>query len=722
MDTYSFDSKSLIKNGKRWFPVMGEIHYSRLPRDGWHDALFKMKEGGVDVASTYVIWIHHEEVAGEWDWSGQRDLRAFVETVREVGLSLLLRIGPWCHGEVRNGGFPDWLLQKVPDARATNDDRYFDEVARFYKAVYAQIEGLLLKDGGPIIGVQIDNEFGHCGGLRGHAGQVHMARLRDMAHATGFDVPLYTATGWGGAITARMLPVMGGYCEAPWDSRTGEIEPSVNYVFTHERNDHAGEAASEPTTFDESLYPFLTAELGGGLQVTRRRRPIASGKDIGALSLAKMASGCNLLGYYMYHGGQNPEGKLSTLQETSGQDTGCELNVKNYDFQAALGEYGLPSETYGEIKLLSLFVRDFGESFASTATFIPDSNPLDPTDTTHLRTSWRHIDTPSGSSGYVFVSSYQRRQHMAQHKGVVLAAPKELGDVTFPAIDVLGEEFFFLPFGFPVGNAVLRTALATPLCKLAGEDSAYVFYSAACPAGDVPLQASFVCAAKSAPAAFFQFSDTARLADESIVFLTREDALRAHKVSHRGKDFLLITDAMMFQEGSGDETRLVFQACKPPEFKVYPDLPRAPQGFVRCGDEGGFAIYQWQGSLPTPPCVAVTKIAQNDSTATYKIAVGQWDSGVDDVLLTIGYTGDAARLYEGGKLLDDHFFVGQSHPWQVTLSRYGKTAHELTLEIDALKKDTPVFLEEWPSFAEKETLMRLDEVRLSSFVRLCIGL
>ena len=66
-----------------------------------------------------------------------------------------------------------------------------------------------------------------------------MKRLEKMARETGFDVPLYTATGWGGAVTAGLLPVMGGYCEAPWDPRITEIEPSGNYVFTYERNDHA---------------------------------------------------------------------------------------------------------------------------------------------------------------------------------------------------------------------------------------------------------------------------------------------------------------------------------------------------------------------------------------------------------------------------------------------------------------------------------------------------
>ena len=316
MISYSFDNKSLFKGEKRWFPIMGEIHYSRYPDSGWKEALLKMKEGGVDIVSSYVIWIHHEEIENQFEWTGWRDLRKFVQTIKECGLSMILRIGPWSHAEVRHGGFPDWLLAKCPDARNTNDEKYFAEVEKFYKAIYEQVKGLLLKDGGPIIGVQIENEFGHCGGLTGDAGEAHMKRLEKMARETGFDVPLYTATGWGGAVTAGLLPVMGGYCEAPWDPRITEIEPSGNYVFTYERNDHAigcDFGLGEGITFDMTKYPYLTAELGGGLQVTLKRRPIAQPKDIGAMSLAKMGSGCNLLGYYMYHGGQNPEGKLTTL-------------------------------------------------------------------------------------------------------------------------------------------------------------------------------------------------------------------------------------------------------------------------------------------------------------------------------------------------------------------------------------------------------------------------
>ena len=476
MTTYSYDSKSLFRDGKRWFPVMGEIHYSRYPDCDWKEALLKMKEGGIDIVSSYVIWIHHEEIENQFDWTGWRNLRKFVETIKECGLSFIIRIGPWSHAEVRHGGFPDWLLAKCPDARSTNDEKYFAEVEKWYRAIYEQVKGLFVKDGGPIIGVQIENEYGHCGGLCGAEGEEHMKRLEKMAREIGFDAPLYTATGWGGAVTAGMLPVMGGYCEAPWDPRITEIEPSGNYVFTHERNDHAigcDFGIGETITFDMTKYPYLTAELGGGLQVTLKRRPVAQPKDIGGMSLAKMASGCNLLGYYMYHGGQNPEGKLTTLEENIATGSLNDMSVKNYDFRAPLGQYGMPNGTYGEIKLYSMFVHDFGEKFAETDTFLPESNPVNAENSTDLRESWRSYNCKCGKKrGWTFASSFQRRNKMADHKNVVLEN-KEYG-VKFPAVDVFDGDFFFVPF-----NMKYRGENRIPVFLFHGKviaDSVFSFY------------------------------------------------------------------------------------------------------------------------------------------------------------------------------------------------------------------------------------------------------
>ena len=179
---YTFDSKSLLKDGKRWFPIMGEIHYSRYPKEFWKESLEKMKAGGVDIVSSYVIWIHHEEIQGKYDFTGNRDLHAFVQTCKDCKMKLMLRIGPWCHGEVRNGGFPDWLLQQDFEVR-TNDKKYFAQVKKWYKKIFKEVKDFLYSEKNPenpIIGVQIENEYGHCGGLYDESGDVHMQTLQKM--------------------------------------------------------------------------------------------------------------------------------------------------------------------------------------------------------------------------------------------------------------------------------------------------------------------------------------------------------------------------------------------------------------------------------------------------------------------------------------------------------------------------------------------------------------
>src|SRR5580698_966785 len=102
-DEISVNSRSLLLNGHPWFPVMGEFQYSRVPENEWRDELLKMKAGGVDVVSTYVFWIHHEEIEGQFDWTGSRNLRHFIQLCQETGLNVFVRCGPWDHGEVRNG-------------------------------------------------------------------------------------------------------------------------------------------------------------------------------------------------------------------------------------------------------------------------------------------------------------------------------------------------------------------------------------------------------------------------------------------------------------------------------------------------------------------------------------------------------------------------------------------------------------------------------------------
>lgn len=712
---YQYDQKSLMQDGARWFPIMGEIHYSRIPQQYWKEALLKMKAGGVDIVSSYVIWIHHEEIEGEWNFEGERDLRTFVELIKECGLSMILRIGPWCHGEVRNGGFPDWLLHKNFQVR-TNDENYFEQVDILYKKIFSQVAGLLYKDGGPIIGVQIENEFGHCGGLSGVEGEKHMRRLYEMARADGFMVPFYTATGWGGAVTAGLLPVMGGYCDAPWDPRPTEIEPSGNYVFTYERNDHAigcDYGLGEGITFNMDEVPYLTAELGGGLQVTYKRRPVATSNDIGAMSLVKMGSGCNLLGYYMYHGGTNPHGKRTTLEENTATGYPNDLPVLNYDFRAPVGEYGETNDTFKEIRLLALFVHEWGEALCNMDAHIPEDNPLHPADTKSIRYSWRYQKNASGNSGLLFVTNYVRHQKMAVHQNVVFALPGETAKkVTFPAITIPDGAYFFLPFNMRMGKNCLHTALATPLTVLHNKRNAYVFYTSA-----VPRKESSVTPVTACDSALYQFDGTVT-DDCDVVTLTRNDALNATVVdaarAAEPKQYLVMTDGTVTADPLVDDgSRLSLFTRTKPMLTVWPKLERVPEHFRLAKNTGAFFEYAYDVSLPPSPDVTYVLDSQNEQFLSYRLALMQWpvDSAgiVNDVILKIAYTGNAARLYEDGTLIADHLYIGPAYEWEVGLRRFGKGPHTFVLEIDALTKEKPLYLEKWPLLKEGRALS-LDRV------------
>lgn len=662
---YGFNPSYMTKDGEAWFPIMGELHYSRYPKKYWKESIYKMKAGGVETISSYVFWLHHEEIEGEYDFMGQRDLRTFVETVKEANMTMFLRIGPWCHGEARNGGLPDWLLQKDYEVR-TNDERYFQEVKKYYKKIEEEVRGFLYKDGGPIIGVQIENEYGHCGGLYGEEGEAHMRRLTQIAKEVGFVVPYYTATGWGGAVTGGLLPVMGGYCEAPWDQRLTEIEPSGNYIFTKERNDHnigSDYGFGTGITYDLEKFPFLTAELGGGLQVTHHRRPVAVAKDIGAMSLVKLGSGVNLLGYYMYHGGTNPEGKLTTLQESRGTGYPNDVPVFSYDFAAPIREYGQMSETLREIKLLAMFAQDFGSSFCQMDTFIPESNPLFQTNLSDLRVSVRR----NGDSGYLFVNNYQRRYVMADHMGEVLTAEGEGATYTYPPRDIKNGDFFFYPFGMKVGNGELRTALATPLCILNGKT--YVFYSDTDPSYDWVKEPT----------------------DVEIITLSREEALMAWKVTKDG-EYLFITNGDVIESDDGYD----IINRKGEEIKVYPQLAKAPKGYQFTGCDKEFYVYKLTEEIITCE-TSYSLIKEAGEGRLYEITIEYPENinCINDCFLNISFGGDTAKLYVDGKWVGDWFYTGQN--WEIGLKRFS-FPEKVQIEITKLKEDDKRFLETWPEF------------------------
>lgn len=146
-----------------------------------------------------------------------------------------------------------------------------------------------------------------------------------------------------------------------------------------------------------------------------------------------------------------------------------------------------------------------------------------------------------------------------------------------------------------------------------------------------------------------------------------------------------------------------------------PGLAAVPEGFVLVGCEKGFALYESSAPVSKAPEVSVKELAATGKTAKYSVETGDWSaSGACDVMLEVAYTGNCARLYENETLVDDSIFMGQDYPWIIGLKRFGVKKNSFVLEVDELKKDAPVYLEQWPDFSS-DGIMKVSSIKARAY-------
>lgn len=478
---YAATNRYLTRDGKPFIYRMGEMHFSRVPAKDWETELIKMRDGGIQIVSSYLFWIHHEETEGEFDFSGDRDLHRFCLTCKKVGMPLFLRPGPWAHGEARNGGHPDWVLEKCGGKEHTrcNEEPYLGYVRRFFRHVYEEIKDCM----DVIVGIQVENEL--------HKNAEHLETLYDDLREMGYRAPIWTATGWGHGTGAsipkdKMIPVYGGYPEAPWAAHTDPIKGQDSYFFSDNWDSaQIGTDVMETdgTSQDDSAkaterYPYLTCEVGGGNQVTYHRRPLISTLDIASVVTTRLGSGANGIGYYMYHGGKNPIGK-TTMQESRQSGYKNDYPIVSYDFQSPIGECGQLRESYYALQSIHAFLEHFGEKLAQMPAIMPLERPKDTYDLSTLRCAVRS----DGESGFLFFNNHTHVEEMQSIEETVHISLPNASEIEIP-LSVCPHAYGIIPFGFTIGTERVKWVSAMPVFvsdeeiifeKIAGIDAKITF-------------------------------------------------------------------------------------------------------------------------------------------------------------------------------------------------------------------------------------------------------
>jgi beta-galactosidase len=659
----TMDSRSLRFDGEPYIPVCGEFHYARYPRSEWRDALLKMKAGGIDTVSTYVFWIYHEEERGKFAWDNNRSLGDFLKLSQDVGLKVIVRIGPWCHGEVRNGGVPDWV-QKSGTKLRSNDPAFLELVKPFYAEIASQMKGLLWKDGGPVIAVQLDNEMRDSN---------YLLTLKKMAQDVGIDVPFYTMTGWNGANIpkAGLLPLFGAYSDGFWGGKPEDYRKGFMFSSIRDGGDLGAQMQNVRPSRNQHMvesFPFACAELGGGMMSAYTKRIRIIPDEIAALALVKLGSGNSMPGYYMYHGGINPDGKFSTLQE----ERPNAMPVKDYDFQAPIGAVGQVRTQFHLLREQHLFLHDFGNKLAQMPAYFPAEKPKEMSDFATFRWTMR---ADENGSGFLFLNNRQPVIPLADKTGVQFAIKSHTRTVVVPAkpLTIPSGAYGYWPVRFDCDGVSLEYATVQPLCRVVGDDDAPVYFFVAIegvrPEIAIAGKAALVVTPGLQAALTAQ---NARGVSVQFVVLTPDQGRMFSRVNFAGRPRAILSKATVLTDG--DTLRLLAEDVSDFQFALFPSAPVKFGGKILTDAPAG-VFTRFEIPVSQPPVVAISATLETPAapkaTSLKGTDEGTWaDAAVYSLSipeaakerrlrLDIDYVGDALRVYVGDKLIYDHFYNGE---------------------------------------------------------------
>lgn len=679
----AFSNYFLQRNKKPFFAISGELHFSRVNKKGWKDELLKMKSGGVNVVSTYVFWNHHEEVEGKFRFDGCRDLRGFIQICQEVGLYVIVRIGPFNHGEARNGGLPDWLYGKPFEVRAINRG-FLDCVNSLYQEFGVQMEGMYYKDGGPIIGVQLDNEYQHSAApwelttgtsnewiTTGTDGEAYLEELMKIAKANGIQVPFYTCTAWGGAATpSTMLPLWGGYAYRPWlfYSYKGDHPLTDEYLYTDFHNNGIKKTKDFEPKYLPEERPYACCEMGGGMMCSYHYRFQLPYKSVDAMANIKIASGCNFIGYYMFHGGTNPKGEVTEFLNES------QVSKISYDYQGAIGEFGQIRESYKRLKTLHYFTKYYQELLCETQTVLPSNvDGIVPEDVDTLRVAARLKE----ERGFLFINNFQDHAQTKEKTQETVTIKTASGDIVLKNISLAADENGVLPIHLDLGGILLKYALAQPVARWVENNVATHLFMV--PEG-MKEELIFEEGTKVVKEKVLLGNQYIVTKDEAVVHIymvSREVSNHLYCIEREKEMIILATKgAVMVDE---DKVRVEI------EYNL---------GSYSILRNGRWTTSRYENLIQDIP-IEIFQVGETRYILDLKNEMKTLRKCpyVKHILLKINYQGDIGTAFINGQMVHDNFANGTTWEIQVSLLEEQLEHHPLTIYITPLKEGAKVNVE-----------------------------
>lgn len=298
--------------------MSGAIHYFRVVPEYWQDRLLKLKACGFNTVETYIAWNVHEPLEGKFNFAGIADVAGFIRLAGELGLHVIVRPSPYICAEWEFGGLPAWLLQYSDLHLRCYDRQYLDKVDAYYDQLIPQLVPLLSTNGGPIIAVQVENEYGSYGNDTSY-----LQYLREGLIKRGIDVLLFTSDG----PTDEML--LGGTID--------DVHATINF------GSRVQEAFQKFREYRES-EPLMCMEYWNGwFDHWMEPHHVRDGADVASV-LDEMLEQQASVNFYMFHGGTN-----FGFYNGANHIAAYEPTVTSYDYDAPLTEWGDITEKYKAI-------------------------------------------------------------------------------------------------------------------------------------------------------------------------------------------------------------------------------------------------------------------------------------------------------------------------------------------------------------------------------------